>query len=161
MAAPLKTQIQAMGASFADFIRRLFSRPDIAPDERRQAETPASKRIYKRNFRRYPIAFDVSVSFFPADAPPWEDQGELQDISGGGALFNPCRPDSYYVGQRLETIIYLAGTSEVQGCVRSEARVVRVEAVPGEGPEKVQVGVQFERAFDFERINGAGTGMDA
>lgn len=161
MAAPFKIQIQAMGARFADFLRRLFPRPGVDPDERQPAAPPVSERSYKRNFRRYPITFDVSVSFFPADAPPWEDQGELQDISGGGALFIPCLSNKYYVGQTLETIIYLAGTSEVQGCVRSEARVVRVEAAPGEDSEKVQVGVQFERAFDFERINGASSGMDA
>ncbi|MFO7839256.1 MAG: PilZ domain-containing protein [Desulfosalsimonadaceae bacterium] len=161
MAAPFKTQILAMGASFADFIRRLFSRPEPRSNEGQPAKAMPSERSYKRNFRRYPIAFDVSVSFPPSDAPPWEDQGELQDISGGGALFIPCRPDKYYVGQPLETVIYLAGTSEVQGCVRSEARVVRVGAVPGAGPEKVHVGVQFERAFDFERINGGSSGMDA
>jgi hypothetical protein len=100
------------------------------------------------------------VKFPEADRQPEGDQGELQDISGGGALFIPLHPKWYYPGQVIETIIFLAGTSEVQGCIRAEATVVRVEpAVPGEEGAHTRVAVRFDRTFDFQRIDGGPAGI--
>lgn len=108
----------------------------------------------KRIFRRYPLEFDVSVTFTGHDADRQSDQGELQDISGGGAMFRPCQPEKYYAGQQLQTTIYLAGTSDVQGCVRSEATVVRVDGDAAPSADRpLRVAVRFDRTFDFERID--------
>jgi len=99
------------------------------------------------------------VTFFGNQGALETDQGELQDISGGGALFFPQRPDQYYAGQQIETKIYLAGTQDVQACVRSEATVVRVEGRDGPpADESVRVAVRFDRTFDFERMDGNDTG---
>jgi len=80
----------------------------------------------------------------------------LQDMSGGGALFFPRRPERYYAGQQIETKIYLAGTQDVQACVRSEATVVRVEGSDDPAAnQSVRVAVRFDRTFDFERMDGS------
>ena len=115
----------------------------------------------KRVFRRYPIEFDVSITFLGHDAAQNTDQGELEDISGGGAMFRPCQPNKYYKGQQIEATIYLAGTNDVQACVRSPATVVRVDgASEHAGDRPVRVAVQFDRTFDFERLDSSDTGMN-
>lgn len=154
MAESLVSHILTWGRRLAGAFRR-----------RPFASTPSMNskpgKQYKRGFRRYPIEFDVSVRFPAAEADDDRDQGELQDISGGGALFVPCHPEKYYAGQQLETIIYLAGTDEVQGCIRSAATVVRIEADPGSSDGTAsRVAVRFEQAFDFERIDRSRTGMN-
>ena len=150
----LGSQILAWGRRLAGVFHR---RP--APSGPSMHARPG--RQYKRGFRRYPIEFNVSVKFLAAGAPDDTDQGELQDISGGGALFAPCHPEKYYAGQQLETTIYLAGTNEVQGCIRSAATVDRIEADPGASDgASSRVAVRFEQAFDFERIDRSRTGMN-
>jgi hypothetical protein len=163
LAEPLARQILALGRRLADFFRlpanRIFSRKSSPLPFQRREQTQNGG--YKRNFRRYPIEFNVSVRFSPGDRPPEKDQGELQDISGGGASFVPCQPGQYYVGQSIETIIYLAGTEEVQGCIRAEATVVRVEPPPkASAGTSARVAVRFERTFDFERMDGGPAGMN-
>jgi len=119
-----------------------------------------SAQRYQRDFRRYPIELNVSVQFHGEGATPDDDQGELQDISGGGALFVPCHPERYDVGQKLEAIIYLASTQDVQACIRSEATVVRIETLEDpQAGETACVAVRFEQAFDFERIDSRQNGM--
>ncbi len=155
MSESFRNQILRMGRRLADFFRH-----QDTPS--RPSHDPTIGVAYKRDFRRYPIEFNVSVRFANADKPPATDQGELQDISGGGALFVPCHPENYYVGQQFETTIYLAGTNEVQGCIRSEATVVRIDALPGVSVDaSPRVAVRFEQAFDFERIDSSRTGMGA
>lgn len=75
-------------------------------------------------------------------------------------MFFPCQPEKYYVGQQIEAIIYLAGTHDVQACIRSEATIVRVEgAEENTADGSVRVAVRFDRAFDFERIDSSDTEM--
>ena len=149
-----------MGNRFIDFLRYPFSR--ILGRRPTPARIPSvfqtPKRENQRAFRRYPLEFDVSVTFPGNQAAPETDQGELQDISGGGAMFFPRRPEKYYAGQQIETKIYLAGTQDVQACVRSKATVVRVEGPEDPAAEQpVRVAVRFDRTFDFERMDGKDT----
>jgi hypothetical protein len=147
-----------MGNRFIDFLRLPFNR--ILGRRSKPARIPSvfqtPKRENQRAFRRYPLEFDVSVRFAGNQTTPETDEGELQDISGGGAMFFPRRPEKYFTGQQIETKIYLAGTQDVQACVRSEATVVRVEGA--EDPvavQSVRVAVRFDRTFDFERMDGS------
>ncbi len=153
-------KILPMGNRLIDFLRLQFNR--ILRRRRTPTRTPSvfqtPERDNKRAFRRYPLEFDVLVTFPGSDAGQETDQGELQDISGGGAMFFPKRPEKYYAGQQIETMIYLAGTRDVQACVRSEATVVRVEGY--EDPavnQSLRVAVRFDRTFDFERMDGSDT----
>ncbi len=135
-------------------LKRPFSRRTYA--FRTSSGPTMIKKQNKRVFKRYSVEFDVSVKF-PGDdkALSW-DQGELQDVSGGGALFLPCQPEKYYAGQQIETIIYLAGTHDVRACIRAEATVVRVEGKEEDSADRsVRVAVRFDRTFDFERIDSS------
>ena len=153
--------VKLLGSHILTGSRRLAGFFRRRPAASAPAMHSRSGRQYKRDFRRYPLEFNVSVRFPDAGADGGEDQGELQDISGGGALFVPCHPEKYAAGQELETTIYLAGTDEVQGCIRSAATVVRIEAHPGSSDgAATRVAVRFEQAFDFERIDRSRTGMD-
>ena len=147
-----------MGNRLIDFLRlqfnRIFGRRLTFTRIPSVFQTPESDN--KRAFRRYPLEFDVLVTFPSSHVGQETDQGELQDISGGGAMFFPKRPEKYYAGQQIETMIYLAGTQDVQACVRSEATVVRV--VGSEDPavnQSLRVAVRFDRTFDFERMDGS------
>lgn len=166
MAERLRKQIISVGRRMAGFfwqpLYRFVSRsPGNSRQSRDESRTDTSHHRYQRDFRRYPIELNVSVLFHGQGARPDDDQGELQDISGGGALFVPCHPERYYVGQKVEATIYLASTQDVQACIRSEATVVRIETLedPHAG-ETVCVAVRFEEAFDFERIDSRQSGMD-
>lgn len=149
-----------MGNRLIDFLRRLLNR--IFARWRRPSRIPSVRqppeRENKRAFRRYPLEFDVSVRFPGNQGALETDEGELQDISGGGALFFPQRPEKYYAGQQIETKIYLAGTQDVRACVRSKATVVRVENHADPSDPSVRVAVRFDRTFDFERVDGSDTG---
>jgi len=149
-----------LGNRLADFFRiavnRIFSHWMNNPSSRSSPASLPPEKQNKRVFRRYPLEFDVSVTFAGPDTDRQSDQGELQDISGGGAMFRPCQPEKYYAGQQLETTIYLAGTNEVQGCVRSEATVVRVDGDDSPSANRpFRVAVRFDRTFDFERIDSS------
>lgn len=165
MAERLRKQISSVLRRVADFfwqpLYRFVSRsPNNSGQPRDESRAETVHPGYQRDFRRYPIELNVSVQFQDEGAPPDADQGELQDISGGGALFVPCHPERYYVGQKIEAIIYLASTQDVQACIRSEATVVRIEPLEeSQAGETVCVAVRFEQTFDFERIDSRQSGM--
>jgi len=141
-------------------VSRIFPRR-IEHSIRRASGAMSPEKSNKRAFRRYPIEFDVSITFAGHDDAQNSDQGELEDISGGGAMFRPCQPNKYYKGQQIETTIYLAGTDDVQACVRSPATVVRVDGAEEDaGDRPVRVAVRFDRTFDFERIDSSDAGMN-
>ncbi|MBS3759216.1 MAG: PilZ domain-containing protein [Desulfobacterales bacterium] len=119
-----------------------------------------AKKQNKRVFRRFPAEFDVSVKFSGNVKVPDRDEGELQNISGGGAMFFPCQPEKYYAGQQIEATIYLAGTNDVKACIRTEATIVRVEGAEEDSADRpVRVAIRFDRTFDFERIDSNDTEM--
>jgi len=163
----LRRQIGSVGRRVANifyqFLQRFISRPIFnsrqTPDDSQPERTYST---YQRDFRRYPIELNVSVAFGDEIAGSDDDKGDLQDISGGGALFVPCHPEQYYTGQQIEVTIFLASTNDVQACIRTEATVVRIETImdPKAG-ETACVAVRFEQTFDFERMDSGHGGMNA
>ncbi len=141
-------------------VNRFFFRRK--PEQIKSADSSASsEKKNKRSFQRFSIEFDVLVEFIENGVKTGEDRGNLRDVSGSGALFVPFRPEKYYIGQQLKTVIYLAGTSDVRACISSEATVVRkTENVADKKEWPTCVAVRFDRTFDFERMDGGDTGMD-
>ncbi len=111
----------------------------------------------QRDYERFPMEFDVLVSFVDKNGTIHYDKAQLHDISGSGALFYTQMPDQYVVGQTLELKIYLAGTEDVRGCIKAKSSVVRIQEIksegPGDGPSRMGIAVKFQKAFEFERVD--------
>lgn len=115
----------------------------------------SSEEQYERDFNRYPIGFEVSVSFFENNGDQVNDQAELNNISGSGAMFITRIPEKYYPGQILDLTIFLAGTDEVSACMQGEASVVRIHELDSDDENdnalKKGIAVKFNKSFDFKR----------
>jgi len=112
----------------------------------------------KRGFSRHWVSFPVIVSRRAGDSEAHREKSVLQDISGGGALFVSSSPENYYPGQLLYISIMLDGTNDVRARIRTEATVIRIhqhESTNGRESEKKGAGiaVQFDRSFEFERVD--------
>ena len=117
----------------------------------------------QRGFSRHWVSFPVIVS--TQDSQGVESQYEmrhektvLKDISGGGALFVSENPDFYYPGQLLKISIMLDGTNDVRAQIRTEATVIRIHygekaGIQESDKQRAGIAVQFDRSFEFERID--------
>ncbi len=117
-----------------------------------------------REFPRHWVSFPVIVSWGEGVQNGSDhEKTVLKDISGGGALFVSRNPENYYPGQLLNISIMLDGTSDVRAQIRTEATVIRIHHDMKAGmqvPEKQPAGIaiQFDRSFEFERIDNHDSG---
>ena len=113
--------------------------------------------IYKRDYDRFPMEFDVLVTLIDSNGEKHIDKAELHDVSGSGALFFTRMPEKYHINQALHLRISLAGTDDVRGCIKAESTVVRIQQVEGESTGHdsplMGVAVKFLKTFEFERVD--------
>lgn len=124
-----------------------------------------NRRSDQRGFNRYAVSFPVVISGTDVKGIESQEKTVLHDISGSGAMFVSKSPERYYPGQLLKISIMLDGTNDVRARIRTEATVVRIhhndqpgmiaEPVPGNG-----IAVQFDRSFEFERIDNHDYGFN-
>ena len=120
------------------------------------------RKTERREFERFPLDFIIQVTGLDRKGKEHRERSILTDISGEGAKFLTGKPDTYFVGQDLEMIIYLPGAKELKAFMRGRATVVRIDAprdtgMKGEARE-TGIAVAFEARLDFERGNREITG---
>ena len=122
----------------------------------KKQELPLPKKTHQRAFDRFPIEFEVRVSFVDNHNEEIHDRAALKDVSGSGAMFITHMPTKYYLGQILTLTIFLAGTDEVSACMRGKASVVRIHQLKTDdvniAKDTKGIGVKFNEPFDFKRI---------
>jgi hypothetical protein len=115
------------------------------------------KNTERREFDRYPVKLVMKVTATDTEGIDYEEQTFLENISGGGAKFGSLLTDRYFLGQQLELLIDLPGTSDVKACMRAEATVVRIEPSTDSGLQQDSgeggIAVQFDSRLNFERID--------
>lgn len=127
--------------------------PDPLDDD--QSGIPREQRGFSRHWVSFPVIVSTGDDFQNgADC----EKAVLKDISGGGALFVSSSPENYYPGQLLKISIMLDGTNDVKARIKTEATVIRIhyeEKAGMQAPERPAAGiaVQFDRSFEFERID--------
>jgi hypothetical protein len=123
-----------------------------SPD--REQDKPGEQRVFSRHW----VSFPVIVSRPGRQDADNREKAVLRDISGGGALFISTNPENYYPGQLLKISIMLDGTEDVKARIQTEATVIRIHKE--EDPEKkhAAIAVQFDRSFEFERIDNRDSG---
>jgi len=107
----------------------------------------------RRDFDRFPIELAIEVSGKGSDGRTHKEKAALRDISGEGARFITQHPDRYFQGQKLELVIYLPGTEEVQAQMRGKARVVRIGS-SGTIPDGwgTSIAVRLSTSLQFKRV---------
>ena len=130
---------------FFKFLKRLIPDKQGLPQDKE----------YQRDFDRYPIEFEVSISFVDNNEEKIKDRAALSDISGSGAMIITRNPEKYYPGQILKLTIFLAGTEEVSACMHGDATVVRIHELnfddENNNIQKKGIAVKFNESFDFKR----------
>jgi hypothetical protein len=115
------------------------------------------KNTERREFDRYPVRLVMKVTATDSGGTDYEEQAFLKNISGGGAKFGSLLTDRYFLGQQLELLIDLPGTSDVKACMRAEATVVRIDPSTDSGLNRNSgegdIAVQFNSRLKFERID--------
>lgn len=120
-----------------------------------------SSRSDQRGFDRYAVSFPVIISGKDVKGGENHEKTVLHDISGSGAMFMSQTPEKYYPGQLLKVSIMLDGTNDVRARIRTEATVIRIHhngtLVAENRPDSASTGiaVQFDRSFEFERIDNS------
>jgi hypothetical protein len=120
---------------------------------------------YERSFDRFSLTSEVIVNSVDALGKEFTETSALRDVSGSGAMFITHTPEAYFKGQQLKLSIFLAGTSTVRACVKTEAEVVRIQSLdfdndcgrmPGREGGKTGVAIKFSLPFEFQRMENAG-----
>jgi hypothetical protein len=132
-----------------EFFKRFFS-------GKKQQEI--TQDFYHRDYDRFPMEFEVLVTLVDSNDEKHYDRAELHDISGSGAMFLTRMPEKYHLNQSLQLKIFLAGTDDVRGCIKTESCVVRMQrmdrAANGMSPVPLTgIAVKFQKAFEFERVD--------
>ena len=113
----------------------------------------------QREFDRYPIEFAVVISVRDVGNEEYHEKTVLHDISGNGAMFMTQTPEKYFPGQLLKISIFLSGTHDVRARIQTEASVVRIHPADADDSSKraqrAGIAVQFDRSFEFERIDNS------
>jgi hypothetical protein len=145
---PLSKETIRHSSRLIDFFKRFFS-------GKREKEN--GQNSYKRDYDRFPIEFEVLVSLIDSNGEAFYDKAALHDISGNGAMFFTRISEKYYIGQSLQLKIYLAGTDDVRGCIKTEATVVRMQKDNGDdqdhGYSFMGIAVKLHKTFEFERVD--------
>ena len=118
--------------------------------------SPSDQRDYSRHW----VSFPIIVYRVGSENGGEGEQTALRDISGGGALFVSQNPEYYYPGQMLKISIMLDGVGDVRARIRTEATVIRIHRGKGAGRSSGEAGiaVQFDRTFEFDRVDNQGVG---
>jgi hypothetical protein len=144
--------------SFYKYLAKLISgRPKPLPDGEspgREQEKPGDQRVFSRHW----VSFPVIVSRSGSQDVDNQEKAVLRDISGGGALFISTNPENYYPGQLLKISILLDGTEDVKARIQTEAIVIRINKEEDPGKMHAAIAVQFDRSFEFERIDNRDSG---
>jgi hypothetical protein len=115
------------------------------------------KNTERREFNRYPVRLIMKVTAAGSEGTDHEEQAILENISGGGAKFGSQSIGRYFLGQPLELLIDLPGTSDVKACMRMKATVVRIDPPTDSGLNRDRcegrIAVKFDSRLDFERID--------
>lgn len=132
------------------FLKRLFVSESVA---KQKSSAPSDQ----RGFDRYAVSFPVIVAGRDAKGMENHEKTVLHDISGSGAMFMSRSPERYYPGQVVKISIMLDGTNEVRARIRTEATVIRInrnktDSGDSDAPS-IGIAVQFDRSFEFERID--------
>jgi hypothetical protein len=111
----------------------------------------------RREFDRYPVRLIMKVTAADSEGIDYEEQAVLENISGGGARFGSQSIERYFLGQPLELLIDLPGTSDVKASMRVKASVVRIDSSTDSGFHRDscegRIAVKFDSRLDFERID--------
>ncbi len=139
------------------------SRSRGGEDQGPPVSTDAVKQVSQsdqRDFSRHWVSFPIIVYRVGAENGDEGEQTALRDISGGGALFVSPNPEYYYPGQMLKISIMLDGVGDVRARIRTEATVIRIHhgKAPGRSAGEAGIAVQFDRAFEFDRVDNHGFG---
>lgn len=116
-----------------------------------------NKNTERREFDRYPVKLMMKVTVADSEGTHYEEQAVLENISGGGAKFISHSIERYFLGQSLELLIDLPGTSDVKACMRVKATIVRVDQPTDSDFHRDSVegavAVKFDSRLEFERID--------
>ncbi|RJP95098.1 MAG: PilZ domain-containing protein [Desulfobacteraceae bacterium] len=138
------------------YVQTRFGNKSNKPD------VPPQKPSNERSFNRFSIGSEVNVTCLDGADEKYSETSELHDISGSGAMFISCFSERYFTGQQLRLDIFLAGTDAVRACIKTEASVVRIQALSsnissgceqGTGNTKMGIAVKFNLPFEFERMD--------
>jgi len=80
----------------------------------------------QRKFPRFPLNCRLVIQGIDSKGLPFSEKTELINISGGGALFYSQQPHLYMTGQTVEANILLPGPPDLQGAMRTSARIMEV-----------------------------------
>ncbi len=109
----------------------------------------------QRDFSRHWVSFPIIVYRMGSENGAEGEQTVLRDISGGGALFVTSNAEYYYPGQMLKISIMLDGVGDVRARIRAEATVIRIHRgkAPARSAGEAGIAVQFDRSFEFDRVD--------
>lgn len=115
------------------------------------------KSAERREFDRYPTKLIIKVTIAESEGTDYEEQAVLENISGSGAKLSSPSIERYFLGQPLELLIDLPGTSDVKACMKVKATVVRIDLPTDSGFQRDSceggIAVKFDSRLDFERID--------
>ncbi len=140
--------------NFFQWLKRIW-RPSCPPCTAQNSQSD------QRGFDRYAVSFPVIISGKDVKGAENHEKTVLHDISGSGAMFMSQTPGKYYPGQLLKVSIMLDGTNDVRARIRTEATVIRIHhngtLLTEVRPDGMSTGiaVQFDRSFEFERIDNS------
>jgi len=111
----------------------------------------------RRKSERFSMEFVVEVASKDVEEKIFNEKAVLKDVSGGGAKFITRNIRRYFLGQLLDLKIYLPGTDDVEGYMKGEAVVVRIDPFDSSGIDGKNQGagiaVEFNDWLNFERSN--------
>jgi len=109
----------------------------------------------QRKFQRFPLNCQLVIQGTNRSGQPFCETTELINISGGGALFYAKQPDLYVVDQIVEANILLPGTPDLQGTMRTTARIMevgnRLADTKKDARSQSQVAIYFLEPFQILR----------
>lgn len=85
----------------------------------------------------------------------FQERAILVNISAGGAQFTTLYKERYYVGQPLQTTIFLPGRQEVKGGMKTMAHVIRIDENGEHSPQarvaQANISINFTEPFHLMR----------
>jgi len=109
----------------------------------------------QRKFQRFPLNCQLIIRGTDQEGQPFSEITELINISGGGALFHSSQPHLYVTGQTVEANILLPGTPDLQGAMRTSARILdvgkRINRLKDDPEAPNQVAIHFLTPFQILR----------
>ncbi len=109
----------------------------------------------KRKKQRRPLDCLLEVEGEIQQGQIFQERAVLVNLSEGGAQFTSLYQERYHVGQTLQTSIFLPGTPEGGGLMKTMAQVMRVDEAgdnsPQNGAAQANVAIYFPEPFHLMR----------